>query len=267
MAMKLKTHEQLLMEVNEFIHRGKKKDEYHFQHIKLFKQYALLLNNKLGYRLDTRKLSFIAISHDLFKERSLDINKEGSINWNGHYIPQDLNRYVRTNLDILDEFELGDYFNSAMPLHALAAGIWIYKELKIKDPEILYPIMFHSCPIMEIYETLPVKLQYMIDITLLADKLSSNYLKINLLDVPTKIDLDLVVFGNNGNEFNYSLGLYIARIIASDKNEQTESTEANNYYFKRLSDINPLISQQYILKQLGGNQKWPKRKSLVFKMH
>lgn len=261
-----KSEEELLIEINKFIHIGKKKSDYHFQHIKLVDKYAKLLNKKLGYHLNTRKLTFVALMHDMLKERSLDPKMDGDIVWNNHQIPQDLNRYVRMHIDVLDEFEMGDYFNTDAPLHALAAGIWVYEELGIKDPEIIYPIMFHSCPIIAIYENLPVRIQRMVDVIMLADKLSSNYLNINLLESNVKVDLDLLVFGKIGNEFNYTLGLYVARLIAMGKSNEAQSKEASEYYFKRLSDVNPLISKSYISKQLGVNKKWPKRKSQAFRM-
>ena len=56
---------------------------------------------------------------------------------------------------------------------------------------------------MYVYEKLDKKIQTMIDITMLADKLSSNYLRINFRKVDVRIDLDQVVFGLSGNEFNY----------------------------------------------------------------
>lgn len=261
----IKSHEQLLSDVNHFIHSGKKKEEYHFKHISYLIKYANILNDRMGYYLNPKKIVIIATAHDMFKERSLNPKENGNVEWNGHQIPQDLNRYVRTNIDILEEFELGDYFNTDINLHALSAGIWVYKELGIRDPEIIYPIMFHSCPIIAVYENLPVKTQHYVDIIMLADKLSSNYLKINMLNNEVKIDLDLMVFGSNGNELNYTMGLFIARAIGMGKSTETQSMESTDYYFKRLEDINPFISKTLIMKQLGGNKKWAKRMSQALK--
>lgn len=262
----LKSNEDLLMEINEFIHNDSKKKDYHFKHITLVAKYAKLINQRMGFNLNNKKLSFVALAHDLLKERSLNPKKDGTISWKTHPIPQDLNRYVRMNLDILDKFELGDYFNTDIGLHPLAAGIWLYKELGIKDPEILYPIMFHSCPVISVYKTLPIRIQRMVDIITLADKLSSNYLKINLLEVDVKVDLDQLVFGIYGTELNYTFGLYIARLISAGKSNEAQSNEASDFFFKRLQDVNPFISKEELNKHMGGSKKWPKRKSQAFKI-
>lgn len=78
--------------------------------------------------------------------------------------------------------------------------------------------MFHSCPIMSIYSTLNYRTRTMVDIISLSDKLSSNYLRINYKEKnEVSIDLDLAVFGADGKEFNYTLGLLIARLISQGK--------------------------------------------------
>ncbi len=261
-----KNREQILMEINEFIHKGKKREEYHFEHIRLVADYAKLLNKRMSFHLSDKKITTIALAHDILKERSLNPKLGDSVVWEGHVIPQDLNRYVRGNIKTLEKFELEDYFNTDANLHALAAGIWLYNELGIKDPEILYPIMFHTCPIIAVYENLSTKIQRYTDITILSDKLSSNWLKINLLGSGAKVDLDLLVFGKNGNELNYSMGLFAARVISMGKSDGTQSKEATDYYFKKLHDINPLVSKSNIIKQLGGYHEWEKRKSQAFRI-
>ena len=257
---------RLLLELNHFIQHKRITFNYHMQHIKLARKYALILNNKLNAGLDPVKLSFVALAHDLFKEHGLNPMKDGKVFWNEHPIPQDLNRYVRMNLDTLEEFGLVDFFNTDVQLHALAAGIFIYKELGIKDPEILYPVFFHSCPIMDVYKTLDPKIQTAVDIMMLADKLSSNYLRINSRRMIVRADLDLAVFGANGKEFNYSLGLYMARLIGQGKSPDKQAIATTYHYFKRLQAINPLVSRYISVKQLGGNRLWPKRTSQVLKM-
>lgn len=253
----------MLIELNTFIHHDNKLFVYHMNHIKLVRRYAILLNKKLNTNLSNRKLSYIALSHDLLKERSLN-PKLGSVKWNKYDIPQDTTRYVRENLNILEEFNLDDYFNTDVQYHALAAGIFLIKEFKIKDPEIIYPVVFHSCPIIPVYKNLSLKIRNMIDIIMLSDKLSSNYLKINLRSVPVRIDLDQVTFGNNGNEFNYTLALFIARLISQGKSEEEQSILSTEYYYKRLCEMNPLISKNCNVKMLGGARIWEKRKSQVW---
>lgn len=256
---------KMLLELTEFIHSESKQFKYHMNHIKLVRKYAFLLNKKLNAQVSNRKLSFIALAHDLFKERSLDKSKDGTVSWNDHNIPQDLNKYVRSNLNILEKFGLDDYFNTDVQLHALAAGIFVHTEFGINDPEILYPIMFHSCPIISVYETLDKRIQNMTDIIMLSDKLSSNYLRINFKMTPVRVDLDLVVFGRNGQEFNYTTGLFLARLISQGSSKEKQSNIATDYYFKRLQSANPIISKNYSIKRLGRNELWPKRKSQVWK--
>lgn len=254
---------QLLIELNKVIQCESKRFEYHMKHIELTKDYALLLADKLGV-YNTFELSFAALAHDLFKERGLDPNR--NLIWKGHIIPQDNIKYVRSNLDILEEFNLDDYFNTSIQYHPLASAIFLYKEFNIVNRNVLYPIMFHSCPIIDIYKKLPHETQILIDILMLADKLSSNYLRINMREVPVRTNLDLVVFGDNGKEFNFTLGLLIANLIARGNDNEKQGIIATSYYYDRLYDINPLLPRNISFKRLGGKKIWPKRKSLVLKM-
>lgn len=263
MRILLNSDEKMLIDLNTFIHKNNSLFDYHMKHIDLVKKYALFLNKRLNMHISNKKLIFISLAHDILKERSLN-PKEQSLIWKNLCIPQDVNRYVRTNLDVLEKFELDDYFNSSCQFHSLAAGIFIYKELNITDPEIIYPVMFHSCPIISIYKTLPKRLQDMIDIIILSDKLSSNYLKINYRKSKVRVDLDQIVFGNSGIELNYSLGLYIARLINQGKKETMESIEATKFYYDRLN--NPLIPENFNTKKLGEVKLWPQRKSQVWKI-
>ncbi len=252
---------KMLLNLNKFIHHNNKMFDYHMKHITLVRRYALINNRLLNAHIDERKLSFIALAHDLFKERSLDPNK--MITWRGIKIPQDTNRYVRSNLNILEDYDLDDYFNTDVQYHALSAGIFIIKEFNIKDTEILYPIFFHSCPIISVYQKLSKRIQTMVDIIMLSDKLSSNYLRINFRQVEVRIDLDQAVFGPSGYEFNYTLGLFIARLISQGNSKETQSKISTEYYYNKLCEMNPLISKDYSIKKLGGAKIWPKRKSPV----
>ena len=257
----LSSEEINLLNLNRDIQKHSDRLEYHMNHIKLVKQYALIINKRLGYNISERKLSYAALSHDLFKEHGL--NPKDIIS----KYPQDLNKYVRENISTLDVFELGDYFNTVIGYHPLAAGIYLYNNLGIKDPEILYPVMFHSCPIMDVYNTLPFKTRTMIDIIAVSDKLSSNYLRINMLNEKVRVDLDQVMFGSSGREFNYTLGLFVARLISQGKKDDEYSKVATDYYYKRLSEANPFISKMPNIKKLGENKIWEKRKSQALMIH
>lgn len=254
---------KMLIDLNTFIHHENKLFEYHMKHIKLVKDYAILINKRLNSHLSIRKLTYAALAHDLFKERSLNPELT-DVTWKGINIPQDTNRYVRSNLSILEEYELDEYFNSSIQYHSLAAGIFLIKEFEINDKEILYPIMFHSCPIIPVYEKLSFNIRTMTDIIMLADKLSSNYLRINLRESEVRVDLDQAVFGSNGREFNYSLGLYLARLIGQGKSEEKQGCLSTEYYYKRLCETNPIITENCNIKKIGGNKKWEKRKSQVW---
>lgn len=257
---------KMLLDLNTCIHKENKLFDYHMKHIRLVRRYAMVLNHRLNSHISTEKLSYIALSHDIFKERSLDLTKDGTIDWNGHNIPQDTTRYVRTNLHVLEEYGLDEYFNTDVQYHALAAGIFLRTEFGITDEEILYPVFFHSCPIIPVYEKLSEKLRMIIDVTMLADKLSSNYLRINYRNSSVRIDLDQTVFGTTGNEFNYTLGLFMSRLIGQGKSNEAQSTLSTEYFYKRLCDQNPIISKNYNIKRLGGNELWPRRKSQVWRM-
>lgn len=252
---------KILLKLNEIIHSNTPLYEYHMNHIQLTKEYLILINKKSNTKLDNQKLEYISLAHDLFKERSLDENKV-SIQWKGHSIPQDTNRYVRMNLEILEEYGLDEFFNTDVQLHPLAAGIFLHKEFGIRDKEILYPIMFHSCPIISVYEKLSPKIQLMIDYMVLCDKLSSNYLKINEREINVYVDLDQIVFGPTGREFNYTTGLFLARLIAQGKSPGEQAILSTKYYHKRLCDINPLMPRNYTIKKLGGSKIWPKRQGM-----
>lgn len=253
--------DDMLLEINKLMHGH---NEYHMQHIQLVKKYALLLNERTGNELDNNKLSYSALAHDIFKERGLNPSK--IVIWNGHEIPQDNTRYVRTHLNRLEELGLDEFFNTDIQYHALAAGIFVGNEFHIKDLEVLYPIFFHSCPIIEIYETLPSRVKKSIDIIMLADKLSSNWLRINMKKTEVRVDLDLAVFGNDGYEFNYTLGLFLARMIGQGNSTEEQSQISTKFYYDRLCKMNPMISKHYSVKRLGGASIWPERNSQAFKM-
>ena len=259
------TERKMLLSLNEAIHKDSKMFDYHMKHINITRNYALLINKRLGSNINKRIIDIFTLSHDLLKERSLNPKMNDKI-YNNWTIPQDLNRYVRMNLDILEEYGLDEYFNTDIQLHALSAGIFLRKELGIKDKQILYPVMFHSCPIISVYETLDIHIKTAVDIMMLADKLSSNYLRINLKETPVRIDLDQAVFGPSGNEFNYTLGLFLARLISQGNSKEEQSIISTEYYYKRLCKMNPIISKSYSVKKLGDNVIWPKRKSKALKM-
>lgn len=250
-----------IMGLNKAIHGDSSTFQYHLHHIQLVKLYAQTINHRLGNPYSDELLRFIACAHDLFKERGFD--KGRSVMWNGTLVPQDNNRYVRLNINTLEEYGLGDYFNSSAQLHGLASGIFLRQNCNVTEHEILYPIFFHSCPIMEVYNTLDPTIQGMVDVIMLSDKLSSNYLFINERHKKVRIDLDAAVFGLSGHEFNFTLGLFLARLIGRGKSQEKESVEATKYYYERLREINPFVPKTFQIEKLGGIKIWPERSSQV----
>jgi HD superfamily phosphohydrolase YqeK len=234
-------------------------------HITLTAKYAMLLNDRLGFGLDTKLLEYISYAHDTLKEDYLkpEVNKD---HLSKYEIPDDLNRYVRMNLDILSKFDLDTYFNTCVSLHALASGIFLFKYFEIENPEIIYPVIFHSCPIMEVYEQQTEYIRNMVDIILLSDKLSSNYLKIQD-GIKSRCDLDKIVFGEDGRALNYELGLVVAKLIGMSKVVDKYSKASLEYYHNRLKQTNPLtISKNLTIKSLGGLKTWERRNSPVWKI-
>jgi predicted nucleic-acid-binding Zn-ribbon protein len=234
-------------------------------HITLAAKYATLLNDRLGFNLDSRLLEYVAYAHDTLKEDYLKpgVNRDHL----GKYeIPDDLNRYVRMNLDILNKFDVDAYFNTDASLHALASGIFLVKCFEIENPEIIYPVIFHSCPIMEVYKQQTEYIRNMVDIILLSDKLSSNYLKIQD-GIKLRCDLDKIVFGEDGRALNYELGLVIAKLIGMSKVFDKQSKASLDYYCNRLKQINPLMARKDLtIKSLGGLRIWEKRNSPVWRI-
>ena len=250
-----------ILELNRKIRKGCKDQEYHMQHIGLAKDYAMFIRKKLGESTDRHKLGFAALSHDLLKE---NYDKK-DLFIDGMHIPGDLEKYVSSNIELLSTYHITPaMIKTDLQAHALGAAIFLIREYHINDPEIIYPVLFHSLPIIEIYRELPEKIQQMIDIMVLADKLSSNWLRINMNEEKVRCDLDQIVFGKDGKEFNFSLGLYLARVIGAGKNPDYTSDASTLYYFHRLRATNPLIQEKLSMKKsLGEKQKWPKRNSVV----
>jgi HD superfamily phosphohydrolase YqeK len=242
---------------------GVKNAVYYRLHVGVMIEYMHVIASKLNLVLPGSTINIICRSHDILKFATVPEESKRPSHWNNIEIPWDINRYVRMNLDVLEEYMLDEYFNTDVQLHPLAAGIFLHKELGFTKPDILYPVMFHSCPILNVYRELPPHIQRNIDIVVLADKLSSNYLKINYLKTEVRVDLDKLVFGEEGNEFNYTFGLFVARLIGQGNSRRKHTMEMTDHYHKRLMGINPLIPKKYSLRRLGGSMVCPERKSRV----
>lgn len=218
------------------------KEPYRVSHLKLTDSYARRLASNFPRRLNSQdryRLRYASLSHDLLKGKHFDPNGP-PLEIRGHSIPQDLNRYVRLNLPILQEFDLDDYFNTDIQLHALASGLFLIMELGERDPRVLYPVFFHSCPILPVYESLDETTRLLVDIIVLADKLSSNHLKLQA-GKKVALNLELAVFGESGQEFNFTQGLYLARLIGQGSSTEEYSKLMTEHYYQRLVRINPIM--------------------------
>lgn len=253
---------RFLLYLNRSIYQQPRTKAYRMTHIELAQRYILLLNHKLGHPVSDRLLNFVALSHDLLKEAGLNPKGETPI-WHGHPIPQDPKAYVRLNLDALEPYGLDRYFNTDIQYHALASGLFLILELEITQPEVIYPVCFHACPIIPIYETLTPEIQTMVDLMMLADKLSSNWLKINALEKKVKLDLDLLCFGPTRKEFNYTEALYAARFLGQGSSTGKEGLESLDYYWKRAQARNPLLGK---ITKRGMGKIWPKRQNPLWSL-
>ena len=257
-----------ILELDDFIYSNQLYKEYHTEHIKLAEKYAFEINRRLGNPCDNMKISMMTLAHDLLKESGLKheirIYKYRDRNIE---IPTNLNSYVRTNLNVLEKYGLDEYFNTDASLHGLAAGIFLSSEFDMYDKEILYPIMFHSCPILKVYRALPAKTRLMIDIMVLSDKLSSNWIKKDNLE-EVVIDLDAAVFGLTGKEFHFDNGVYLAKIIGNGTDPGEQAKKMTEYYFYKACLSDPLLALRetpiITIKELGGKKIWPQRESLAF---
>jgi HD superfamily phosphohydrolase YqeK len=218
-------------------------DPYIVEHLYLAEDYAYDIGARFSrleeYHVD--KLKFAALSHDILKDRSVEKLDNDKTEYDGHIIPKDLNRYVRLNLDTLAPYGLDEYFNTDIQLHALAAGLFLIKELGIEDPQILYPVFFHSCPILDIYKTLDDTTQLMVDIITLSDKLSSNTIRWTNGKNPP-VNLEKLVFGTYGEEFNFTAGVLAARLISQGKSTEKHSLEMTDFYYRRVAEQNPILA-------------------------
>ena len=81
-----------------------------------------------------------------------------------------------------------------------------------------------------------------VDIVMLADKLSSNFQKIHHYKEKVDFNLHHAVFGM-GKEFNFSLGLLLARMLSQGSSTEEQSIISTDFYYQRALSVNPLLSR------------------------
>lgn len=254
----------LLREINSKIHTDGRL--HHIENVEYI--IDMISNISTNYQnTPDLDLKIIAAAHDLFKElnfegeyvfRSISPNlSEREIIFT---IPSDLRRYVRTNLDILEIFGLDYYFNTDVGLHALSAGIFLYKEFGIKDPNILYPIFFHTCPIVEVYDKLDDIIKNNCELLILADKLDkfdrktfeyenindeSKKIKMKKNDKYLRYNLREILFGKMGNEFNKRLAIFTIRYLEAGNKDGIEAKNTYQYFYDLARETNPFLPKKY----------------------
>jgi len=222
------------------------KENYRIRHARLTVDYTERLMRSFHILVvdDRRKLSIAARFHDLLKadatlgsgSSQLVFAKMAELGF-----PTDLKEYIYTNSEYFPTLGVQG-FTENIAEHALALVLHMLVHYDILDREILYPILFHSCPILPTYSKLNQRRQTMIDIITLADKLSSNALRL-LGDADGKkapFNLHLAVFGVDDCEFNFTEGLFLARLLSQGKSQDPYSLVMTQYYFQRLKERSPL---------------------------
>lgn len=232
---------------------------YHFDHCEKLMKYGNDIMDRLGIFKYRNELEIVAYAHDLFKRYSL---RENDVEWKGKIIPQNIPKYIDENRFVLDKFGLNMIRSDNFSNHPIAAGIFLYKEFGITDPNIIYPVFFHSCPVISVYEKLDKELRDLIDIIILADKMSANILCRTIgKKWHSKVDMELVLYGETHREFNFTNALLVAKILGQAGSKQELFVEATNYYYKRACRINPALDKNSIL--LGGEKPWKSKKSFL----
>ena len=216
---------------------------YHMKHCFVMEKYMNIIADKYDkFKFDKKLFSIITWSHDLLKDRE-----------------HKFSTFYQKNTSNRKRFFLSDKMYDSVSTHAYRSAEFLSNyPFNVIDGKILFPILFHSVPIIDIMvKCLSQDTREYINITILADKLSSNYWRI-YNNIETPCDLALEVFGNNFDKFDYFKGIYIARLLDDYKYKNIYSTEATEYY-RKLYDEN-----QYI--KLGEKKIWEKRKNPLFKM-
>ena len=104
----------------------------------------------------------------------------------------------------------------------------------------------------------------MIDLTVVADKCSSNYLKIQQY-VPCNFRMEDILFGMDGKEFNFSAALFAARLIGSENYSDEFNKDINIFYLHRLNRINPFIMDKVHIKDYGRKKIWERKPSILLR--
>ena len=253
---------KILKELNDKWYKDLRSHKYHMAHLELFKRYAFEINSRMGNPFDQEDLSMIAYAHDLFKDDHKDVQYTN----NGEDIFMTKEVICHKYEKSLEYFGFKKKEKTVLSAHAKCAALFVMncQELEGYNKDILYPIIFHSLPILRLYRDLTAEIQRLIDITVLADKCSSNYLKIQQY-VPVHFRLEDILFGVDGSEFNFSAALFAARLIGSEGYNDEFNKDMNTFYLNRLNKINPFIVDKTTIKEYGRKKIWERKQSILLK--
>ena len=236
-------------------HCSQELKQYHKDHCRKLIEYGNDIFAHLGIHDCRWELELIAYGHDLFKKYSLD---RGELELEGIKIPYDTKKYIDENKDVLEKFGLSMIDSENFSKHPTAAGIFLYKELGIEDPALIYPVFFHSCPVVSVYRELDERTRTLVDVVMLADKLSANSLTRDFKKWHKKVNMDLCLYGETGREFNYTNALLTAKILGQAGSKDVISVESVRYYYYRACEQNPALDKYSRL--LGGKKPWKLKK-------
>ena len=253
---------KILKELNEKWYSDLRTHKYHMAHLELFKRYAFEINLRLGHPFQEEDLATIAYAHDLFK----DDNPKVKYTNHGEDILVTKESIQKKYGNSIEYFGFKKKEKSVLSEHAKCAALFVMncEELSDYNKDILYPIIFHSLPILRVYQDLTQEIQLMVDITVVVDKCSSNYLKIQQY-VPCYFRMEDILFGADGKEFNFSAALFAARLIGSEKYSDEVNKDINTFYLNRLNRINPFIMDKIHIKEYGRKKIWERKPSILLR--
>lgn len=215
------------IKLNKKIHKNSAKYKYHMNHIIRAATYGAEINAKLDFPVERNKLNFALLMHDILK---------GSVS--AEYMDDNDKKsdYIKDNYNILNKLNLYQYWKK-MSKHAVAGGIFVYNLLKESNnldgnEDIVRAIMFHSYPIVAVYKNLNKSNRIMIDIVVLADKLSSNWIKINdPSEESPKYYLEEELYGKDKKQIKFDYALVKAREIGMGDPEKAKKQNKKAYLF------------------------------------
>jgi len=199
-----------------------------------------VVSEKIDYKFDKKLFPIIAWSHDLLKDRENSFSK-----------------FYQENKNNIKRFHLTNEMRKALSEHAYRSAEFLSNyPFNITDGKILYSILFHSSPIIEIMNNVLSKdTKEYVNLTILCDKLSSNYLRI-INNEETYFNLVNTLFGENLDEFNYDDGLYLI---------STFNNIYNNKYSKEVVEYYKSKSKLSITR-IEELKLWPRNEKLQLPM-